>query len=72
MALNAPRLYPQPYTYTDPPHITIPHEVMLDLIRWFTTRALMIQPAVPADAVAGIIAQGERMVLDCADIYRDG
>ena len=58
------RLYPQPYLYADPPYITIPHEVMLDLIQWFTTRALMIQPAIPADAVAGIIAQDERMALD--------
>ena len=64
MALNAPRLYPQPCIYTIPPYITIPHEVMLDLIQWFTTRALMIQPAIPVDAVAGIIAQDERMVLD--------
>ena len=62
MALNE-QLYPQPYIY-EAPYITIPHEVMLDLIQWFTTRALMIQPAIPAYAVAGIIAQEERMVLD--------
>ena len=71
MALNAPRLYPVPYTWTEPPHITIPHEVMLDLIRWFTTRVLMITPAVPADAVAGVIAQGERMVLDWFNLQEE-
>ena len=63
MALNE-WLYPQPHLYADSPHITIPHEIMLDLIQWFTTRALVIQPAIPADAVTGILAQDERMAVD--------
>ena len=63
MALNE-WLYPQPHLYADSPHITIPHEIMLDLIQWFTTRALVIQPIIPADAGAGILAHDERMALD--------
>ena len=56
----AERLYPQPYLHSaDSPHITINHETMLDLVQWFTTRALVIQPAIPADAGAGILAQDE-------------
>ena len=64
MAINIPRLYPVPYTWVEPPHVTIPHEVMLDLVRWFTTRVLQITPGVAAVAVAGVLSQGERMNLD--------
>ena len=53
----AERLYPQPYPLLN-------HENMLDLVQWFTTRALAIQPAIPADAGAGILTQDERMQLD--------
>ena len=45
-------------------YIGINHETMLDLVQWFTTRALVIQPAIPADPGAGILAQAERMQLD--------
>ena len=64
MAVNIPRLYPVPYNWVEPPHVTIPHNVMLDLVTWFTTRVLQITPGVPADPDAGILAQGERMSLD--------
>ena len=64
MVVNIPRLYPVPYTWVEPPHVTIPHEVMLDLVRWFMTRVLRITPGVAADAKARVLAQGERMNLD--------
>ena len=59
------RLYPHSYQHNaDPPNITINHGTMLDLFQWFTTRALVIQPAIPADPGGGILAQAERMQLD--------
>ena len=64
MAVNVPRLYPVPYDWQEPAQVTIPNNMMQNLITWYTTRALEVTPGVVANPGAGILDQGERMRLD--------